>query len=306
MCIGAIDKTLSALVKQRCIKKNAEGKKVTSEKVGAEAFNVLVCEKESFQKHDLFNIDFKMELDTNVKTRKKEKLVLTKTYEGSSDEVDDFLGICSPVRRHSGPTDTPILSKSSASSGFSTSSSLMDPESLQSISIGCRLPPKTKAYIDQLHELEVHLELLASNSHDAHPARKSWFASKTRPNIPMKVYLAELLSILHEVSPAALIHSLAYIDLLVEKAKITLSLFNIHRLILTSIVVSSKYVDDNHYSNSTFAKFGLVELSDLNAAETEFLFMLEFDLFVEAPMLLKYSNTVFTSMGSKENADVFY
>mmetsp|Transcript_57659 Transcript_57659/g.151738 ORF Transcript_57659/g.151738 Transcript_57659/m.151738 type:complete len:131 (+) Transcript_57659:740-1132(+) len=55
---------------------------------------------------------------------------------------------------------------------------------------------------------------------------------------------------------------------------------NVHRLMLSSIMVAAKFLDDFYYSNEFWAKIGGVPNNELNTLELEFLFLTNFDLHV--------------------------
>ena len=53
-----------------------------------------------------------------------------------------------------------------------------------------------------------------------------------------------------------------------------------HRLLVTSVLVATKFLDDSYYSNVYFAKVGGVSLTELNGLEVELLLRLDFRLHV--------------------------
>jgi hypothetical protein len=55
---------------------------------------------------------------------------------------------------------------------------------------------------------------------------------------------------------------------------------NVHRILLSSVMVAAKFLDDFYYSNEFWAKIGGVPNAELNTLELEFLFMTNFDLHV--------------------------
>ena len=57
---------------------------------------------------------------------------------------------------------------------------------------------------------------------------------------------------------------------------------NVHRILLASVMVAAKFLDDFYYSNEFWAKIGGVPNAELNTLELEFLFMTNFDLHVRA------------------------
>ncbi|KAJ8509659.1 hypothetical protein OPV22_000093 [Ensete ventricosum] len=63
---------------------------------------------------------------------------------------------------------------------------------------------------------------------------------------------------------------------------------NVHRLVLTSLLIASKVLDDKHHNNAFFAKVGGVSNADLNRMELELLFLLDFGLVVSSPVFESY------------------
>ncbi|KAF9935246.1 hypothetical protein BGZ67_003464 [Mortierella alpina] len=57
--------------------------------------------------------------------------------------------------------------------------------------------------------------------------------------------------------------------------------FNIHRLLITCLMVAAKFTSDHFYSNVRYAKVGGLSLLELNQLELEFLFTTRFELNVK-------------------------
>ena len=83
-----------------------------------------------------------------------------------------------------------------------------------------------------------------------------------------------------------------YIDRLQLKSKIHINSSNIHKLLVTSIMVASKFNDDDYYSNSCYAKAGLVSLEELNLLECEFISAIEYNLYVTKNVFQEYCNQI--------------
>lgn len=54
--------------------------------------------------------------------------------------------------------------------------------------------------------------------------------------------------------------------------------FNVHRLLITSVMVAAKFMDDMYYNNAYYAKIGGISTKEMNFLELEFLFGLGFRL----------------------------
>ena len=117
------------------------------------------------------------------------------------------------------------------------------------------------------------------------------FISKKIPSISIEKYLERLIS--HtKMEISTLILILIYIDKICKNNKFRLNYFNIHKLIVTSMLVSIKYNEDDYFSNSFYAKVGGVSITELNHLEYEFLSLIDFDLYVDDDLYSKYSNYI--------------
>ncbi|GAQ90580.1 cyclin [Klebsormidium nitens] len=82
-----------------------------------------------------------------------------------------------------------------------------------------------------------------------------------------------------DLCPVAVIGACVYIlRFLNRKERVHLSAFNIHRLLLTALLLSCKFFDDQCYGNAYFAEVGGVSVLELNLLEVEFLFHIDFKL----------------------------
>ena len=117
------------------------------------------------------------------------------------------------------------------------------------------------------------------------------FISKKIPSISIEKYLVRLVS--HsKMEISTLILILIYIDKICKNNKFRLNYFNIHKLIVTSMLVSIKYNEDDYFSNSFYAKVGGVSITELNHLEYEFLSLIDFELYVDEDLFSKYSNYI--------------
>ena len=81
---------------------------------------------------------------------------------------------------------------------------------------------------------------------------------------------------------------LIYIDKVCDINKIRLNYFNIHKMILASMIIAIKYNEDDYFSNSFYAKVGGVSKSEIDVLEYEFLVLIDFNLYVSDDLFLKY------------------
>ena len=83
--------------------------------------------------------------------------------------------------------------------------------------------------------------------------------------------------------------SLVYIDNIIHNnSTFIVNSLNVHRLLITSIMLAAKHFDDHYYNNEYYAKIGGVSTNELNILEVELLFMLNFNLFVTPDQFSQY------------------
>ncbi|GAA0142547.1 hypothetical protein Leryth_001303 [Lithospermum erythrorhizon] len=127
------------------------------------------------------------------------------------------------------------------------------------------------------------VELKSGSSVENH-LRKSLdtFHGVRTPGISISKYLERIYKYTN-CSPSCFVVGYMYIDRLVHRYPdfLVVSL-NVHRLLVTCIMVASKMLDDEHYNNAFFARVGGVTNAELNRLEVELLFMLDFGLNVSS------------------------
>jgi len=89
-------------------------------------------------------------------------------------------------------------------------------------------------------------------------------------------------------SPESFILALIYIDRLIQINNFALTTLNVHRVIISSVLIAAKFFDDHFYNNEYFARVGGVPCSEINSLEVEFLFKINFSLHVTSELYLKY------------------
>ncbi|RUS20469.1 cyclin-domain-containing protein [Endogone sp. FLAS-F59071] len=120
------------------------------------------------------------------------------------------------------------------------------------------------------------------------------FHSRAVPNIGVLAYLSRIL----RFAPFAnevLLSVLVYFDRIAKLAEekqntFVINSYNIHRLLIASVVVASKFTSDVFYPNTRYAKVGGLPLTELNSLELEFLFLCNFDLHVRLEDLQEYGD----------------
>ena len=85
-----------------------------------------------------------------------------------------------------------------------------------------------------------------------------------------------------------LITGLIYIDRLCQETNITLTYYNIHRIIFTSILLSIKYNEDKYYKDRYYADIAGVSIKELNYLEYIYVKMIHFQLYVNDKIFKRY------------------
>ncbi|KAK6282085.1 hypothetical protein POUND7_015910 [Theobroma cacao] len=108
------------------------------------------------------------------------------------------------------------------------------------------------------------------------------------PNISIPKYLERIYKYTN-CSPSCFVVGYVYIDRLAHKHPDSLVIsLNVHRLLVTSVMVASKMLDDVHYNNAVYARVGGVTNAELNRLELELLFLLDFGVTVSSRVFENY------------------
>jgi len=123
---------------------------------------------------------------------------------------------------------------------------------------------------------------------DEIPTKTAFHASKLPP-ISIKSYL-ERFAKFSDCSDDAFIYALIYLDKAGDLFEdFNLDSFNVHRMILTCLVVACKFNNDFYYKNSYYAKIGGLKAEEFNVLEKEFLVdYVNFSLYVSQETYNEY------------------
>ncbi|KAF8379225.1 hypothetical protein HHK36_028656 [Tetracentron sinense] len=89
--------------------------------------------------------------------------------------------------------------------------------------------------------------------------------------------------------PPVYVVAYVYIDRLCQiNPSFRITSDNVHMLLITTIMVASKFVEDMNYRNSYFAKVGGLTTKEMNNLELEFLFLMGFKLHVNVSVFESY------------------
>ena len=134
--------------------------------------------------------------------------------------------------------------------------------------------------LDQNKNLENYREIIQNQRH-------SIFSGNFIPNISVKDYL-ERIQTYTNIEKSTLIICLIYIDRLCNKAKVTLTYYNIHRILFSSIIIGIKYNEDCFYDNKYYSQIAGVKMKELVILEYNFIKMLNCELYVSKELYDKY------------------
>lgn len=121
----------------------------------------------------------------------------------------------------------------------------------------------------------------------ADPGQVTKFHALKAPRIGILQYL-ERIHKYASCSAECFILALIYIDRLIQRNNFLLTELNVHRVVITSVLLAAKFFDDAYYNNAYYAKVGGVLVSEMNSLEVEFLFRINFSLHVSPDLYGKY------------------
>ena len=140
-----------------------------------------------------------------------------------------------------------------------------------------------------LKEISYTLSSIISKNNESKPSKNENLAFNTRhvPKITIFEYLLRIKKY-SKIENSTIIISLIYIDRICKKNQITLSKYNIHKLLFTANLISAKYNEDIIYDNSFYSKIAGVPAGELMNLEKSFLKMIDFELFISEEIYKKY------------------
>ncbi len=104
------------------------------------------------------------------------------------------------------------------------------------------------------------------------------FHSMTIAAMSIANYLKRLANYL-DLTEDSLLYMLIYIKRIEMMCKLKFSEYTAHRIIITSLLIAVKFINDHYYDNRFFAEVGGLSLEELNKLEVEFLYGIDFNLY---------------------------
>ena len=112
------------------------------------------------------------------------------------------------------------------------------------------------------------------------------FETEEIPTISINKYIERIVKYTN-CEENTLILSLIYLDKICLK-NINLTVYNIHKFVFSSILVSIKFNEDKIYKNDYYEYIAGVSLKELNLMEDNFLQILDYQVFVKKNIFNKY------------------
>lgn len=131
----------------------------------------------------------------------------------------------------------------------------------------------------------------------ADPGQVTKFHAMKAPGIGILHYL-ERIHKYASCSKECFILALIYIDRLIQRNNFLLTELNVHRVVITAILLAAKFFDDAYYNNAYYAKVGGVLVSEMNGLEVDFLFRINFSLHVTPEVFDKYRMELLSQVSS--------
>ncbi|XP_020208975.1 cyclin-U2-2 [Cajanus cajan] len=114
------------------------------------------------------------------------------------------------------------------------------------------------------------------------------FDCREIPDMTIQSYLERIFRYTR-AGPSVYVVAYVYIDRFCQNNPgFRINARNVHRLLITTIMLASKYVEDMNYRNSYFGRVGGLTTNELNKLELEFLFLMGFKLHVNVSVFESY------------------
>lgn len=114
------------------------------------------------------------------------------------------------------------------------------------------------------------------------------FHSLKVPPIGISEYLQRIVKYAY-CSSECFIFALIYLDRLITQNKnCHITLYNVHRLLITSVLLAAKGRDDTYYSNAYYSAIGGISNAEINKLEVAFLLLVDFNLFISPETYEQY------------------
>lgn len=118
--------------------------------------------------------------------------------------------------------------------------------------------------------------------------KRTVFHADKAPLISLPRYLERVLSYA-PCSNSCFIIALIYIDRIIQThSDFILNSLSVHRVLITSVMLATKFFDDETFNNLYYARVGGLQVSELNQLEQKFLLLIDFSLTIQAEVFERY------------------
>ncbi|CAI5478810.1 unnamed protein product [Closterium sp. Yama58-4] len=140
------------------------------------------------------------------------------------------------------------------------------------------------------------------NCVEDHASQLTVFDGLRAPGISIDKYFDRIFKYAR-CSPSCYVMAYIFIDRIMQrKDAMLITTLNVHRLLITSILVAVKFMDDAYYNNAYYAKVGGISIEEMNRLELEFLFRLNFQLNVTETEFSSYCNVLHEQLLAEESS----
>ncbi|KAG0498468.1 hypothetical protein HPP92_002759 [Vanilla planifolia] len=113
------------------------------------------------------------------------------------------------------------------------------------------------------------------------------FHGRRKPNIGIQDYIKRIFKYA-KCSPSCFVLAYIYIERFLQQLDTYLTSLNVHRLLITSVTIAAKFIDDAYFNNAYYARVGGVTTIEMNRLELSFLCTLDFRLQVSLDSFRTY------------------
>ena len=120
--------------------------------------------------------------------------------------------------------------------------------------------------------------MITSNANS--PVISSRFHSHSAPAMSISAYVERIVKYTR-CSCEALVAAVMFLQYHVTFSGHCVTVFNVHRTLITSVVLAAKSRDDEYYTNTYYAKIGGIPASELKTLELDYINLLEWDCWLD-------------------------
>ncbi|KAF9669969.1 hypothetical protein SADUNF_Sadunf13G0019800 [Salix dunnii] len=128
------------------------------------------------------------------------------------------------------------------------------------------------------------------------------FHGSGSPSLSIRQYIERIFKYAR-CSNSCFVVAYIYINNFLQRTDAYLTSLNAHRLLITSVMVAAKFLDDVYYDNAYYARIGGVSTAEMNRMEMKFLFSLDFRLHVTAEAFMNCCLKLENEGGKHQNGD---